>query len=206
MDHMGRVLLIRHGQTDWNMQRRWQGQTDIPLNDEGRQQANLLAEYLRDTATKIDLIYSSDLERAWETARPISAFSGVEIQTDPRLREIGVGLFEGLTGTEIDAKYPQEYLKMREDYLNFVFPQGESRLIMQTRAYAALEDVAADLGSRTAVLVTHGGVIAMLLAKLFPHDPHIQAVPINNTSITTLVRDCHTWRLETLAITPHLPE
>lgn len=215
-----RIILIRHGQTDWNHQRRWQGGADIPLNEEGIAQAEALADYLHETGEQIDVIVASDLKRAYATAQAIANKLGLTIETDPRLREIAVGAFEGLTGTEVQAQYADEYRRMREDYLNFVFPGGESRLAMQTRAYEALsavlermnsermngERLNVDTGAKTAAVVTHGGVIAMLLAKLFPNEEEISAKPIHNTSITTVKYGPEGWTLETLAITPHLPE
>lgn len=205
-----RILLIRHGQTDWNHQRRWQGGADIPLNEEGIAQAAALADYLDESGEKIDVLVSSDLKRAYATALPIGQKTGLTIETDPRLREIAVGAFEGLTGVEVQAQYADDYRKMREDYLNFVFPGGESRLVMQTRAYealtAVLERLSGNAALKTVAVVTHGGVVAMLLAKLFPDDAEITAKPIHNTSITIVNYGLEGWTLEALAITPHLPE
>lgn len=205
-----RILLIRHGQTDWNNQRRWQGSADIPLNETGIAEAQALADYLHINGEKIDLIVASDLQRAYQTAHAIGQKMSLPVEQDARLREIAVGAFEGLTGTEVQAQYADDYRKMREDYLNFVFPGGESRIGMQTRAYEVLEIVLSRMNTddrlHTAALVTHGGVVAMLLAKLFPDDAEIQARPIHNTSITILIHDAQGWRHEALAITPHLPE
>jgi probable phosphoglycerate mutase len=205
-----RTWLIRHGETDWNAQRRWQGMADIPLNAQGEAQARALADYLAATDERFDLIISSDLSRARATAAPLAARFGLTPEADPRLREIAVGAFEGLSGEEVQTRYADEYRRMREDYLNFVFPGGESRKMVQARAYEALTELLArveadDAAVRHIALVTHGGVIALLLAKLFPHDGRLAATPILNTSMSILRHEGHHWTLEALAITPHLP-
>ena len=100
------LLLVRHGQTDWNEQHRYQGQTDIPLNDTGREQASTVVPRMK--AYDIDAVYASDLKRARETAEIVSRETGVEVRSDPRLRELSFGVFEGLTFDEIGEQWPDE--------------------------------------------------------------------------------------------------
>ena len=92
------ILLVRHGETEWNKERRYQGQVDIPLSIIGKQQAALVAESLE--GRKIDVIYASDLKRAWQTASAITQKNGLDISSEPRLREMGFGVLEGLTWDE----------------------------------------------------------------------------------------------------------
>jgi broad specificity phosphatase PhoE len=201
-----RVWLIRHGQTDWNQDGRWQGQLDIPLNEEGKRQAELLAESLRDRG--ISAVYTSDLMRARHTAETIARRLNVPLHNDPRWREMNLGVFQGLTLEQIEARYPIDVIEMRTNYLTYQSPQGESRLMMQERAFAALQDaMKASNGAAEArfAVVSHGGTIKILMQKLFPDDPQMNRIHIPNTS-TTLIEslDDVTWRLVEVAATTHL--
>ncbi|MCH8055577.1 MAG: histidine phosphatase family protein, partial [Deltaproteobacteria bacterium] len=99
-----RLFLLRHGETDWNLQGRCQGVADLDLNERGKQQAVEVAEYL--SREKIDAIYSSDLKRALQTAEAIRRFHDLEVTVDSDFRELDHGEFEGLTFTDIRASYP----------------------------------------------------------------------------------------------------
>ena len=101
------ILLARHGQTDWNRERRWQGLADPPLNEVGREQARALARSLDGVA--IDAVYASDLRRATETAEIVAARLELPVQTDPGLREIDVGEWSGLTTAEIEGRFPEAF-------------------------------------------------------------------------------------------------
>lgn len=198
---MKTIYLIRHAQTAWNADGRWQGSIDIPLDELGRQQARALASHL---ATRpIGSIYSSDLLRARQTAEPIAAALGLPVQTDPRLREMNLGIFQGLTRSEILQRYPQELRSLSEDYMGFVVPNGESRQMMQDRAHEALTEIARTGIGPQIVVVTHGGTIRTLLLRHAPA-PQIAAVKFHNTSITTLRYDDGQWSLVELASTMHL--
>jgi broad specificity phosphatase PhoE len=104
---MTTILLARHGETDWNRDGRWQGHSDTPLNDAGREQAQRLASELSD----VDAVYSSDLARARETAEIIAERLGAEVRLDPRLRERGFGAWEGRTSAEIEAAFGDEHAR-----------------------------------------------------------------------------------------------
>src|SRR5664279_2553862 len=162
---MKRILLIRHGQTDWNVEGRWQGHRDIPLNAEGVEQAHALADHLR--GRPISAVHSSNLLRAHATAVVIAEPHGLKVKDDPRWRELNLGVFQGLTLTEISAKYPQEARRMREDYMNHRIPEGETRLEMQERVYTAYTEIIAHAPGDEIAVVSHGGPIRMLLLKLF---------------------------------------
>src|SRR5437868_1413233 len=102
-----RILLVSHAQTDWNVQGRFQGQTDIPLNDTGRRQAQRLREHL--AGTSFENVLASDLSRARETAEIVAAPHKMAVQTDCRLRELQFGKWEGMTYEEIQATYPDAW-------------------------------------------------------------------------------------------------
>ncbi|HEY8029028.1 MAG TPA: histidine phosphatase family protein [Gaiellaceae bacterium] len=134
---MTTLLLVRHGETDWNAERRWQGHADVPLNGRGREQANALAEQL--AGERIDAIYTSDLSRARVTAEIVGARVGVSVAVDPDLREIDVGSREGLTG-EIEAPW-----------------DGEESAAHAARILAAVTRIAASHPTGRVLVVTHGG-------------------------------------------------
>jgi len=108
------LMLVRHGESEWNAQRRYQGQSDVPLSALGKRQAELIAERL--AGGKIDAVYASDLKRAWETASAIAGKSGLQVLPEPRLRELKFGVLEGLTFDEAQAQYPQMIATWLEDF------------------------------------------------------------------------------------------
>lgn len=200
---MKRLYLIRHGQTDWNIEGRWQGQLDVPLSEVGHKQAQALAEALQDRP--IMTIYSSDLIRAVATAQPLAQAKGIEIRWDARLRELHLGVFQGLVHDEIRLKYPAEEQAMEADYMDYVIPQGESRRAMQERAYAIWQEIVAREPGPEIAVFSHGGTIRMLLMKLFPEEmERLTKVRIFNTSVTTIDTDGQTLRLVDLADVAHL--
>jgi broad specificity phosphatase PhoE len=206
------VYLIRHGQTDWNVEKRWQGSVNTPLNEEGQRQALLLGEYMRQQH-QIDHLFSSDLSRAWDTAVTIGEICGVKPVVDVRLRETNVGIFEGYNSEELMQRYPYELTEFRSGRMDFVIPNGESMAQVQARGYAAFVELVGKTTGNVA-LVSHGGWIYQLLRKLFP-DIDSKGVHIGNTSITTLVQRIlppentvafgkGSWTLESVSVTPHL--
>lgn len=198
---MKRILLIRHGQTDWNREGRWQGHLDVPLNQDGLEQARRVAEHLR--GRPITAIYSSDLVRARTTAEQIAAEYGLTVTTDPRWRELNLGAFQGLTTSEITGKYPDALRQMREDYLDYIIPGGEARRAMQERAYTAYRDIVAREPGPEIVVVSHGGTIRILLMRLFRENDDILRRSVHNTSISTVETDGENNHLISLAETPH---
>jgi probable phosphoglycerate mutase len=142
------LLLVRHGETDWNAEGRLQGHTDRPLNDHGRRQAAALAERLADD--DIDAVYASDLARARETAEILAERLGLPVVTDPDLRERNWGNWEGLTGTERD----------RVEYV------GEDREAHGARVIQAVRRIAAQHPGERIVVVTHGGSLRRIQAAV----------------------------------------
>lgn len=198
-----RVYLIRHGETDWNTNGRWQGVLPIDLNDTGREQARRLASVLQHE--EIEAIYTSDLSRAEETARIVGNMLGIIPSADVRLRELDIGVFQGLTLDEIKQLYPQHYAAFMNEPITYVLPEGESRRILQARVIAAWNEYTSRSDVRRIVIVTHGGAVKMLLSSLFPRAlAEFQVMDIPNTSITILKRDRHDWIIHDLANVTHL--
>ena len=155
-----RILAIRHGETAWNVDGRIQGQLDVPLNDMGRWQVHRLALAVADE--DIAAIYSSDLLRALETAQAVSRGSGDPIVTDPGLRERGFGTFEGLSYTEINARWPEMGERWRRRDPSFGAPGGETLNDFYARSVATATRLAALHPGQTIALVSHGGVMDCL--------------------------------------------
>jgi broad specificity phosphatase PhoE len=155
------ILLIRHGQTDWNLARRAQGHIDIPLNEAGRRQSARLARRL--AGWPVDAIYSSDLRRASETATILGRALNLTPRLDVAFRERNGGAFQGLTGDELARLYPEAFQAFLEQ--GRTPPGGESNLLAR-RATPALERLAAAHRGQTIALVTHGGTLRVLIAYL----------------------------------------
>ena len=155
-----RVLAIRHGETAWNVQHRIQGQLDIALNATGRWQAARLAQALADDA--LSAVYSSDLQRAAATAQALVRDSGLEVVTDTGLRERGFGVFEGLSFTEIERRWPEQSARWRSRDPEFGPEGGETLCDFHARSVAAATRLAAAHPGQAIALVAHGGVLDCL--------------------------------------------
>ncbi len=150
---MTRIILARHGETDWNLERRVQGHADAPLNDTGRAQARALAAAL--AADRIDAVYSSDLLRAHETARIVAQPRGLEVTAIRDLRERHFGTWEGLTDDEIFARYPEASSGSWGD--------GETREQMTRRVLDALSRISESHPDGHVLVVSHGGPLRAVL-------------------------------------------
>src|SRR4029434_1559277 len=159
------LIIVRHGQTQWNLKLIRQGHLDSPLTEKGIAQAKALGERLmRETFTTL---YSSDLGRAVQTAQMIAAVTGHEIITDPRLRERHLGIFQGLSGEEIKQKHPEEYKLHRSLGPVYSMRGGESVKQQVPRNIAYLNEIGSKHLGETIVVVTHGGVISGLFRHTF---------------------------------------
>jgi broad specificity phosphatase PhoE len=163
------ILLARHGETDWNRDGRFQGHADPPLNQQGREQAQILARHLADVP--FDAVYSSDLLRAHETALIVAEPHGVPVVTDPGLREIDVGSWSGLTRTEIEERFP-----------GVDHHDGESREDHLARVLATVERIAAAETGRRILVVSHGGSLRALRGHAIGDPVH----PIENCGVYEL--------------------
>jgi probable phosphoglycerate mutase len=158
-----RIIAVRHGETDWNVDTRIQGQIDIALNDKGRWQAQRVAQALAEDA--VDAVYSSDLSRAYATAQAIAAAQtslALPVQTHQGLRERGFGKFEGHTYAAIQEQWPEESRLWRIRDPHFAPDGGESPVQVIERVAQAVSDIAAHHLGQQIVLVAHGGVMDML--------------------------------------------
>ncbi|MBN1876107.1 MAG: alpha-ribazole phosphatase [Anaerolineae bacterium] len=164
-----RLLLVRHGETDWNTTRQYQGQADVPLNALGRQQAVALASRL--ASESIDIIYASDLSRAWETAQIIAMPHKLPVHSDPRLRELSFGEWQGLTYFEMVEQAPDWVAAWNADRLHRAAPGGETLTQLATRVQGVLDDVLRKHPGQTVLLVAHGGSLKMLLCLLLQKSP-----------------------------------
>ncbi len=154
------LLLIRHGETQWNIQNRFQGHGDSPLTLKGREQGKALGQRLQ--GLPFDAIFSSDLSRARETAELILKFTGHQLKTDQRLRERNYGILEGLRLVKIASRYPDILNRLENNDPDFVIPEGESYRQLYLRCTGFLEEMLADRPGTTLVLVVHGGVLDCL--------------------------------------------
>lgn len=155
-----RVLAIRHGETDWNVDGRLQGQLDVPLNELGQWQAHRVALALADDG--IDAIYSSDMLRALQTAQAVSKACGKPVVTDVGLRERGFGIFEGYTYAQVNEKWPIEGERWRKRDPAFGAPGGETLTQFYERSIAAAMRLCAMHPGQTVALISHGGVMDCL--------------------------------------------
>ena len=160
MERATRVLLARHGQTAWNVDSRIQGHLDIGLNEHGHWQAQRLAEAM--AGETLAAIYSSDLQRARDTALAVSRRTGVPVQPEPALRERAFGGFEGKTFQELQQHHPQETERWRRRDPDFAPPGGESLEAFFARTVAAAERLARAHPGEAIALFTHGGVLDCL--------------------------------------------
>ncbi len=158
------LFLTRHGETAWNARGRFQGQTDVPLNEKGRQQAEALAKRL--AAESFAAIYASDLKRARETAEIIAQNHACPLIPEPRLREISFGQWEGSTYAELQQRYPEAIQAWHADIANFTPPGGESLPQFAERVTAAYRAITQKHNDETVLLVAHGGSLQMLLTRL----------------------------------------
>ena len=160
MQPVTRIILIRHGETDWNTQTRIQGHIDIALNRRGRWQAQRLGAALADEG--LAAVYSSDLQRARETAQAVADASGLSVQVSPTLRERAFGSFEGHTFAEIEARWPEQAMRWRRRDPSFGPPGGETLQAFFERSVQAVHDLAAAHHGQAVAMVAHGGVLDCL--------------------------------------------
>jgi probable phosphoglycerate mutase len=195
------LILIRHGQTDWNAEYRYQGQIDIPLNDTGRQQAGRLARRL--AGRQVDALYASDLSRAFETAEIIGQAMGIEPLADKRLRELGFGAIEGLTFDEARVRYPDEMQAWLDDHTPL--PDAEPPDTFCERVQSLLEDLRQRHDGQVVVLVGHGGPLRELLRLALSLPPEGRwYFEMSNVSLTELLVYENSVRLLLMNDTCHL--
>jgi probable phosphoglycerate mutase len=200
---MTRFIILRHGETQWNIDSRIQGHSDSELTGAGRAQAEALARRMEREA--FDVLLSSDLGRALATARIIAGRTRHALVADARFRERSFGVAEGLTYGELDHEYPEVFSKVRETDPDFAIPGGESRRQFYERVRSAFEGAAAEHAGRRVAVVAHGGVLASLyrlIHGLGIATPH--PIPIVNASFNAVAFDGVRWSVEAWGDTGHL--
>lgn len=187
-----RVILIRPGETDWNRLGRWQGWVAAPLSNHGRQQAQALANFVRNIG--MSALYTSDLKRAVETAECFVEQLGETPIEDERLRERNIGDWQGLTLAEMRAWYVEEYAKLLVDSDGYRVPGGESRNDVRKRMRAVFDEIVSKEQGETIGILSHTTALKTLLEDLLPgYNP--QELSLDNTSVTTIRRNDSGWEL-----------
>lgn len=158
-----RICIVRHGETDWNRERRIQGHRDVPLNATGRAQAMAMA--YNAGHHRFSALYSSDLSRALETAQALSEREALEVRPLPQLRERHFGIFQGLTAAEAAARYPSAYDRYLNRDLAYDFETGESLSGFAARVQDGIDWILRHHGGETLCALSHGGVLDLLYRK-----------------------------------------
>lgn len=185
---MARFFLVRHGETIWNREFKYQGQSDVSLTEEGRQQAQCLSERLKDE--KFDFIYASDLGRTMETAEIIAKHYSLKVIPAAFMRELSFGIWEGLTYDEIIRKWPQEYKRWQDDPYNLKPPGGETLTELCDRTSVFLKKVATKHPDGRILVVSHAGPIRAILSVLLNLKQNFfWKFKISNTSLTIIEYD-----------------
>ncbi|QJR15504.1 histidine phosphatase family protein [Usitatibacter palustris] len=198
-----RFIVLRHGETEWNVASRIQGHQDSALTPRGLVQAEALAQ--RMVLERFDRLVASDLGRAHETARIIAARTGHAVQGDARLRERCYGTAEGLTYGELDHEFPEVFSSVRVTDPDYVVPGGESRRQFYDRVQSAFEALAREHPGERIAVVSHGGVLASLfrlvhgIAVSVPH-----RIPMPNAAFNALAFEAGQWTVENWGDINHL--
>lgn len=199
---MIRLILVRHGETPWTRLRRYQGQTDVPLSARGQRQAAALGRFF--SGQSIDALYSSDMQRAVQTAEPVSRALGLAITQDRRLRETAFGEWEGLTYIEMEEMWPDDLAAWQDDPMAHPPPGGESLADLTNRVAGFVDDLRQRHKGETVVAVAHGGAIRAILCHELGLPSHVfwkMSIDAGSLSelrlfeddrtVITLLNDCH---------------
>jgi broad specificity phosphatase PhoE len=181
------LLLARHGETVWHLENRYAGSSDIELDDRGRQQAELLADWAKEAG--LAGLWSSDLRRARDTAAPVARATGLAARVDPRLRELHFGRGEGRTMEEMAVAEPDRVASFLADPVAGHLPDGEDPVAAADRGLAAVRDIAAEAGDGRVLVVCHSTLLRLVLCRLLglPLAGYRRLLPVvRNCGITEL--------------------
>jgi broad specificity phosphatase PhoE len=182
------IYLVRHGQTHDNVVNKMQGWTDTPLNEIGYEQAKSLVPFLE--SAHIDLIYSSDLSRAYETARVIGESLKLNVFIDKQLREMYLGFWEGKSWQEMEAAYAYFFDKPEQERNAIAIHNGESYIEFQKRSFQSFKRLTLKHVGKTIVIVTHSGYIREVIAHILKlNQKEKDDIPIRNCSISQIEYD-----------------
>lgn len=181
-----KLILVRHGETIWNKQNRFQGKTDIPMSKIGLRQAKLLAKKLSNK--RIGMIYTSKLKRAIKTAEIIKKFhKNAKIIKERNLNEVSWGLWEGLTKSEVKKKYPEMSKEREKDRFNFKVPNGESQMELKIRIKKILKKIINQTKDKNLLIVGHRNVNKIILGLLLNwNNKKMMSIDFHNASVTML--------------------
>ena len=197
------LIVVRHGETEWNLSGRYQGQLESPLAPRGVSQAKALAKGL--SGKGINIIYSSDLGRAVQTSEIIAHELRQDFTLDQGLRERNLGIIQGKTRGEFIEMHPEEANSFKSDNPDYAPPDGESVKIMYLRNISCLESIVSKNLGRKILVVTHGGVLLNLLYKILNIPPaRFTPVSLFNASINTFSITDGKWKLESWGELQHL--
>lgn len=198
-----RICFVRHGETDWNAEKRIQGHIDLPLNETGRAQA--LATAFGVAHHSFAALYASDLGRAWQTAQAAAERLGLEVRPAPGLRERHYGIFQGLTADEGARKYPDAHARYAARDPDYDFETGESLRGFADRVVAGVEWLVRHHAGQTVLAVSHGGVLDIIYRKATGRTleaPRDFKIP--NCALNWFEFDARGWHLQTWADRHHL--
>lgn len=197
-----RLTVIRHGETEWNTQNRFQGHLDSKLTALGIKQAEAIADGLR--GETFDVIYSSDLERAKHTAKTIAGNLNMKVYTEPDLREINLGVMQGLIKDDFILKYPEVITNFHADPV-YVIPNGESKQQFYDRITGVLEKIIKKHKDHSILLVAHGGVLDIMIRYTFEIPLNVKRnFSLYNASINRFTVNNGEWKLESWGETSHM--
>jgi len=200
---MTRIILVRHGQTPWNKDKIFRGSRDIPLNDQGREEARLAGEWLK--GETIHAAYCSPLSRARDTGEAIARHHGLKAEDLPRLTDICYGDWEGLPLAEVKVKYADLYRRWETAPQTVRFPGGETLEEVKTRALAAVQEAVRRHPGETVLLAAHRAVNKVLIAALIGLDnSHFWRIGQDTTAINRFEWSGDTWQIMGLNDTCHL--
>ena len=199
-----RIILVRHGETPYNKASRYQGWTDVPLNETGIKQAEALAEFLKDTP--IDVFIASPLQRAYLTTQKVAERHGMEIAyTDPRLREINYGDWAKQYTADLEKKYPQQFALWKRKPWLVIHPNGESLQELAERGRAALYDAIARYPGKTIFIGAHSYINAAIICDVLGLSlENFNKFPQSNTCVNVLEYKDGAWRALLINSTAHL--
>jgi probable phosphoglycerate mutase len=198
-----RVILVRHGETDWNAEGRIQGHLAVPLNERGQAQAEAVGARL--APVPFTALYSSDLLRARQTAEAIGRASGQRVRDEPRLREWDLGILSGLMRTVAEELHPEAFGIFRKRILDEPVPGGESIRARYERVTVAVQDIAARHPGETVVAVSHGGPLGDCYRRAVGAPTGSQMrIDLFNAGINVLQVAGEDWHLESWGMVDHL--
>lgn len=201
---MTKLVIVRHGESLFNLTRQYTGQTDVPLTEKGLAQAKITARYILENY-KIDEVYSSDLCRAIDTAKPVADPLGLTIKTDSRLREINAGIWQGMYFKDVREKYKDEYALYQSDRTTQRTPGGEGLFDVQKRTLEAVDAIAKTNDGKTVMIATHNGPLMTICTK-FQGQNLNEAKSLSNNSITEIDYENGEYKIIRLGFDEHLGE